>query len=216
MLRHRTKPGKLQKPSDVILTHPIRLDEPRAQSDLASQFQYGLPQMIVVDHHDLRSGSTVFADLLQCKKNINCIENMVEKDVVKSFIQFKDLRVALYKMQLRVLPMCGFNHRVADFYANSVAWHHRCQEITGFAANLQDPLVWFHDVSQHAFELSVEVVIGANPFIPPPGNGLLMFPSCLTHLIECVRPPALPCANLRIRGNHLRSPALDWRACSRA
>src|ERR1700693_135231 len=129
------------------------------------------------------------ADTFECAQNVNCIEDMIEKNVVKSFVKLQVFRIASYKTEFRVLTSRALNHGVTDFHANPIGGFHRSQQLAGCTANLENAFPWLYNVFQNPLESVIEISIGVNPLVPAPRGCFLMFPSSFTDFVQCIGTP---------------------------
>ena len=141
---------------------------------------------------------------LEGAQNVNCIEDMIEKNVVKRFVQLQVFRIASYKMEFRVLTSRALNHGVTDFHADSVRGFHCSEKLTGFASNLENAFPRLYDVFQNPLEPVIEISIGVNPLVPALRSCFLMFPSSFTDFVQCIGAPGVFCCVGRCGHGHRR------------
>src|ERR1700685_2436176 len=118
---------------------------------------------------------------------------MIEKNVVKRFVKLNVFRIALYKIEFRVLTPRALNHSVADFHANPIRGFHGSQQLTGFTSNLKNAFPWLNYVFQNPLEPVIEISIGVNPLVPALRGCFLMFPSSFTDFVQCIGTPGAIC-----------------------
>src|SRR6266566_7001229 len=158
--------------------------------------------MIVVDHDDQRVGSAVLTDAFKCTKNVYGIEDVIEKNVVERFIQLEFFRIMHHETQVRVLALRDFHHGATDLYPDAIGWFERSEEMTGLAADFENPHPRLDNELEKALEPAIKIAVCTNPFVPVPGNGFLLPASRIACFGKGLGPPTPVGLSFRLRGNH--------------
>src|ERR1700741_4671595 len=156
------KAGEFEKAADVIFADPVRLDEFGAKADFTGEFEYRVPELIVVEDDQPCVGSTVLANGFKRTQNIDRIENVVEEDVVEFFAERELFRVSLKKVQVGVPLFSKPYHHLANFDANSVRRLDGCEQLARLAADREDAFSRLDDELEQAFQAVVKILVGAN------------------------------------------------------
>src|SRR5262249_24586430 len=174
MFSNRAETGEFQEAANVVFADPVGLDKLGAKADLAGEIENWLPQVVVVDNDDLRVRCAMATHALEGAQDVDGVEDMVENDVVKGFAEIESFGIAGEEMEVRMVAPRDFDHRLADFDAETVGGSQRGKQCTCLAANLEHPGVRFDDGLPGPLEVVIEVVVRANPFVAASGDGFLM------------------------------------------
>src|SRR5579864_7748183 len=198
MFPNGPKTSQLHESADIVFADPVGLDKLRAQPDLAGNFENGRPKMTVVNDYDPRLGCAVPLDALQCAKNVDGIKNVVEQNVIESFVQLEVFRITLNKMQIGMLAACVFDHRIADFNANPIRWPDRSKKVAGLTTHVEHTFAGLDNELQRSLERVVKVVVALNILVALGNYRLLMSAPSVADFGKRVGPPGLPIASLNL------------------
>ena len=139
VLAHDGKTGQIEKSDDVALRHPVRLFEGGAQAEAARQIEERLPQRVVVADNQPRVVMADAARPLQRRQNVDGVEEMADDDVIEGLVEVEVFRVGRQEVKLRIILFRQLDQPVADFDSHSVGRLNRSQQVSGLAADFQNP-----------------------------------------------------------------------------
>ncbi len=131
----------------------------------------------------------MIASPLQRAQDVDCVEDVVEDDIVEFLAEIELFGRRGDEPKMRMVGLSNSRQLLADFNPNTFRRLHGGQQMPGLAAQLQHPLPRFDDEPQNPLQLLVKIPVGLNPFVTLFRNTVLKAPAGLTAQPKRLRSP---------------------------